>query len=157
MNTRDLLGKFNSAVGRAVKSVGSKSWTEHYKGHYEAEAGSRFDKIMRSSNKAAITLGDVVLYVNGGFNEVRRAHEEVHVRQAKKHGIMFFVNYGLASLKAMVTGKHYYRDNQFEIEAELVEGVVRDTLNGDSAKIVAQRYGISLTRVEAIMTHHNSH
>jgi hypothetical protein len=156
MNIRSILGTFNTAVGKAVKSVGSKSWVEHYEGHYEAEAGSKFDKLMRNSNKAAITLGEVVLYVNGGYNEVRRAHEEVHVQQAKRHGIMFFINYGLASLKAMVTGKHYYKDNQFEIEAELVEGVVRDTLNGDSAKVVAQRYGISLTRVAAIMSHHNS-
>ena len=155
MNFRDTLGRFNTAVGRAVKSIGSKSWVEKYEGHYEAEAGSKFDKIMRKSNKAAITLGNVVLYVNGAYNEVRRAHEEVHVRQSKKHGIMFFVNYGLASLRALVTGKHYYRDNAFEQEAEVVEGIVRDTLNGDSANIVAQRYGVSLTRVADVIASHS--
>ena len=155
MNIRSILGTFNTAVGKAVKSVGSKSWVEHYEGHYEAEAGSKFDKLMRNSNKAAITLGEVVLYVNGGYNEVRRAHEEVHVQQGRKHGVMFFINYGLASLKAMVTGKHYYKDNQFEIEAELVEAVVRDLNNGVAPYKIQQRHGVSLDEIERIKAHHN--
>jgi hypothetical protein len=157
MNFRDTLGRFNTAVGRAVKSIGSKSWVEKYEGHYEAEAGSKFDKIMRNSNKAAITLGNVVLYVNGAYNEVRRAHEEVHVQQAKKHGIMFFVNYGLASLKAMVTGKHYYRDNAFEQEAEVAEAVIRDLIAGEDRKKVANKHGLNLVQIDAIWAHHNRH
>jgi len=157
MNTRQFLAKFNTAVGRAVKSVGSKSWTEHYEGHYEAEAGSRFDKLMRNSNKAAITLGEVVLYVNGAYNEVRRAHEDVHVQQAKKHGIMFFINYGLASLRAMVTGKHFYKDNQFEIEAEGVEAVVRDLIAGMDRKKAANKHGLTLDQIDAIIAYHNRH
>ena len=157
MNTKQFLAKFNTAVGRAVKSVGSKSWVEKYEGHYEAEAGSRFDKLMRNSNKAAITLGNVVLYVNGAYNEVRRAHEEVHVQQAKKHGIMFFINYGLASLKAMVTGKHYYRDNEFEQEAEVVEAVIRDLVAGMDRKRIAIVHKLTLSEVDAIVAHHNRH
>ena len=121
MNTKQFLAKFNTAVGRAVKKWGGDNWVEKHPSHFEAEAGSKFDKLMRKHGKAAITLGEVVLYISGHYNEKRRAHEEVHVSQSRKLGILFFPAYGIASLLAMATGKHYYRDNHFEKEAEKAE------------------------------------
>jgi len=46
------------------------------------------------------------------------SHELVHVKQWKKYGFLFAILYPMASLLALVRGKHYYRDNRFEREAE---------------------------------------
>lgn len=46
------------------------------------------------------------------------SHELVHVQQWRKYGILFAILYPMASLLALIKGKHYYRDNRFEREAE---------------------------------------
>ncbi len=65
----------------------------------------------------AMTLGHVVLgQVLDDLDECRD-HELVHVRQAERWGPFFLPAYLLASLWAHLAGRHYYRDNPFEIDA----------------------------------------
>ena len=64
----------------------------------------------------AITLGHVVLAVD----ELEPAvidHEAVHVRQFERWGPLLFLLYPLASLGAVLSGGHHYRDNLFERQA----------------------------------------
>jgi hypothetical protein len=65
----------------------------------------------------AITIGHVILGRSHGLLKVWRSHEHVHVRQYERWGPLFPVLYFLASLKALFTGKRFYWDNVFEIEA----------------------------------------
>jgi hypothetical protein len=70
-----------------------------------------------SSRFEAITLGHVILGRNHGTLTRYRSHEHVHVRQYERWGVMFPVLYVLASFKALLTGKRFYWDNVFEVEA----------------------------------------
>jgi hypothetical protein len=82
-------------------------------------AGNTRTPILRniSSRFEAITLGHVILGRNHGTLTRYRSHEHVHVRQYERWGVMFPVLYVLASFKALLTGKRFYWDNVFEIEA----------------------------------------
>lgn len=62
----------------------------------------------------AITLGQVVLCVDAVDDDLL-AHERAHVRQWERWGPLFLVAYPIASLCAIVTGRHPYRDNRFEV------------------------------------------
>ena len=64
----------------------------------------------------AITLGQVVLCVDTADDDLL-AHERTHVRQWERWGPLFLLAYPVASLVALVTGRHPYRDNRFEVEA----------------------------------------
>ena len=64
----------------------------------------------------AITIGRHI-FTWRAMNEVELAHEVEHVRQWRRHGVLFVPRYLLASLRAMRAGKHRYYDNEFEIEA----------------------------------------
>ena len=61
----------------------------------------------------AITFGHVVLCVTATTESLMR-HELAHVRQYERWGPLFLPAYLLGSLWAVLTGKHYYRDNPFE-------------------------------------------
>ena len=64
----------------------------------------------------AVTLGHVVLAVD----ELEPAvieHELVHVKQFERWGPLMFLLYPLASLGALLSGGHHYRDNMFERQA----------------------------------------
>ena len=63
---------------------------------------------------SAMTLGHVVLGRDAGCLERTRTHERVHVRQCERWGIFFLPAYAIASLVAVLRGRHYYRDNAFE-------------------------------------------
>ena len=65
----------------------------------------------------AITLGQVVLCVDT-VDDGLLAHERAHVRQWERWGLLFLVAYPVASLSALVMGRHPYRDNRFEVEAD---------------------------------------
>lgn len=65
----------------------------------------------------AITLGHVVIAVNQPAMQRLRQHEQVHVRQYERWGVLFFVAYPLASLWAALRGQCPYRHNRFEVEA----------------------------------------
>lgn len=62
----------------------------------------------------AITLGDVVLYAGPGLPAVLRAHEMVHVHQARLWGPFFLPAYGLESLWQWLRTGDGYRSNRFE-------------------------------------------
>lgn len=65
----------------------------------------------------AITLGHVVL---GGSEHTLcqlRAHEQEHVRQYERWGVVFFLAYPASSLIHLIRGKHPYWLNHFEIQA----------------------------------------
>src|SRR4051812_33669249 len=65
----------------------------------------------------AVTIGHVVLGSSHGLLERVRAHEQVHVRQYERWGVLFIPAYVLASVIALIRGGHYYEDNVFEREA----------------------------------------
>ena len=66
----------------------------------------------------ALTLGHVILGRTAGALDRYRDHELAHVRQAERWGPAFLPAYLLASVWAHLSGRHYYRDNWFEIDAE---------------------------------------
>jgi hypothetical protein len=85
-------------------------------------AGNSRTPLLRSisSHFEAITLGHVILGRNHGTLTRWRNHEHVHVRQYERWGILFPLLYVLASFKALLTGKRFYWDNVFEVEARQV-------------------------------------
>ena len=64
----------------------------------------------------AITIGRHV-FAWRPMTDAELAHELEHVRQWKRHGWLFPVAYLAASLRARRSGKRWYRDNRFEVEA----------------------------------------
>jgi hypothetical protein len=64
----------------------------------------------------AITLGSHI-WAWRELSPPELAHEVTHVRQWARHGILFPAAYALASVRAVMTGGHWYRDNAFEREA----------------------------------------
>lgn len=64
----------------------------------------------------AITLGRHV-FAWRQMNERETAHELAHVRQWQAHAWRFPIAYLAESLRARRAGKHWYRDNRFEVEA----------------------------------------
>jgi hypothetical protein len=82
-------------------------------------AGNSRTPLLRKLSRhfEAITLGHVVLGRNHGTLSRWRGHEHVHVRQYERWGILMPVLYLLASVRAWVSGRHFYWDNAFEIEA----------------------------------------
>lgn len=67
----------------------------------------------------AITLGRHV-FAWRQMDERETAHELAHVRQWQAHGWRFPIAYIVESLRARRAGKHWYRDNRFEVEARQV-------------------------------------
>ena len=65
----------------------------------------------------AMTLGHVIIGRDLAALNACRDHELVHVRQTELWGPFFLPAYLLASLWAHLKGRHYYRDNPFEVEA----------------------------------------
>lgn len=71
---------------------------------------------------AAITLGHVVLAVDGREMRRWRAHERVHVAQYERWGPLFLPAYLASSLWQWFRGRRAYWDNRFEVEARRVAG-----------------------------------
>ena len=82
-------------------------------------AGNSRTLVLRSISRhfEAITLGHVILGRNHGTLARWRSHEHVHVRQYERWGALMPLLYLLASLHAWASGKHFYWDNVFEVEA----------------------------------------
>lgn len=76
----------------------------------------RFGGRFLLSDWLAITIGRHIVAWRE-LSPAELAHEVEHVRQWRRHGALFAVRYGLASLRAVRTGGHWYRDNRFEREA----------------------------------------
>lgn len=64
----------------------------------------------------AITFGHAVLCVDE-IDGPTMDHELAHVRQYERWGLLMLLVYPLSSLRALIEGKHPYRDNAFEVEA----------------------------------------
>jgi hypothetical protein len=64
-----------------------------------------------------MTLGEVVLGLSPAALDLTREHERVHVKQARHWGPFFLPAYLAASVIALARGRHFYRENAFEVEA----------------------------------------
>lgn len=64
----------------------------------------------------AITIGPQI-FAWRGLSPAELEHELTHVRQWKRHGILFPIVYFLESLRVRRAGKRWYLDNRFEQEA----------------------------------------
>jgi hypothetical protein len=69
----------------------------------------------------AITLGGEILAWRA-LSATELAHELQHVRQWRRFGVTFPVRYLLAAWSARRAGRHWYRDNRFEVEARKAVG-----------------------------------
>jgi hypothetical protein len=67
-------------------------------------------------NWLAITLGRQI-WAWRALSDVELAHELAHVAQWARYGPAFPFVYALASLRAQRSGKRWYEDNRFEVEA----------------------------------------
>ena len=65
----------------------------------------------------AITLGHAILGLDGATLDHCRCHEQVHVRQYERWGVLLFPLYLGSSLVQLARGRDPYRDNCFEREA----------------------------------------
>ncbi len=66
---------------------------------------------------SAITLGHVILGTDQAALAAARSHEQVHVRQYERWGILFVPAYLFSSLVQLALGRRPYQDNRFEREA----------------------------------------
>ena len=66
---------------------------------------------------SAMTVGHVIIGMDGERIGDAREHEHVHIRQYERWGILFIPLYAASSILAWSRGGHYYRDNVFEREA----------------------------------------
>lgn len=73
-------------------------------------------------NFGAITLGHVILGRDHATLRRWRRHEQVHVRQYERWGVLFGPLYLAAGALAWWRGGDAYRDNPFEVEARQADG-----------------------------------
>ena len=66
---------------------------------------------------SAITLGHAILGIDAEVLAGVRLHEQVHVRQYERWGLLFGPAYLLSSLFQWAQGRRPYLDNHFEREA----------------------------------------
>ena len=71
---------------------------------------------------SAMTLGHIIIGRDEPSLDFCRKHEQAHVRQVEIWGPAFIPVYLFASLVAWLQGKHYYRDNWFELDARRASG-----------------------------------
>lgn len=69
---------------------------------------------------AAITLGHVILGTDAATLDAARVHEQVHVRQYERWGLLFGPAYLASSGVQLLRGRRPYLDNRFEREAYAV-------------------------------------
>lgn len=67
-------------------------------------------------NWLAITLGRTIVSWRA-LRDDELEHELQHIRQWQRHGVTFPVRYLAASVGARRSGKRWYDDNRFEVEA----------------------------------------
>jgi hypothetical protein len=73
--------------------------------------------VRRALPFAAITFGHMVLGISASELDRLRTHEQAHVRQYERWGILFFAAYPAASLWQWLAGRRPYMDNGFEVQA----------------------------------------
>jgi hypothetical protein len=81
-------------------------------------AGGLLARFAQSSfGVSAITFGHVVLGVSHSVLARERAHEQAHVRQYERWGVLFFPLYLASSFFQWARGRNPYLDNAFEKQA----------------------------------------
>lgn len=80
-------------------------------------AGRFFAALPHPLAFSAITLGHVILGTDAATLDSVRLHEQVHVRQYERWGLLFGPAYLLSSLWQLARGRRPYRDNHFERQA----------------------------------------
>ena len=76
------------------------------------------------ANWLAITIGrDIWCWRDLDAPEL--AHELEHVRQWDRHGPTYIALYAWSSVAAMLAGRHWYRDNAFEVAARRAASTVQ--------------------------------
>jgi hypothetical protein len=78
---------------------------------------SRWFLQRRMVGASAMTLGHAIIGRDRRALDACRDHEQAHVRQVEFWGGAFIPVYLLASLWAWASGRHYYLDNWFEVDA----------------------------------------
>ncbi|MDQ2799425.1 MAG: hypothetical protein M3Y13_07265 [Armatimonadota bacterium] len=86
-------------------------------GVVEVEGGWLARLLHRRRWAAAITLGDVILYIDASSRLAFHHHEMIHVRQGRTWGPLFLPLYLLESLVQKLRTGDGYRNNRFEREA----------------------------------------
>ena len=79
------------------------------------EAGAA--RIRRRLPFSAITFGHLVAATRFAELDRLRRHEQAHVRQYERWGLLFFVAYPAESLLQWLRGRRPYIDNRFEVQA----------------------------------------
>jgi len=74
------------------------------------------------ANWLAITIGHDI-WCWRPLDVAELAHELCHVRQWERYGVSFIGAYALASMVALSSRRHWYRDNAFEIAAQQAASV----------------------------------
>ncbi|HET6381531.1 MAG TPA: hypothetical protein VFH63_10950 [candidate division Zixibacteria bacterium] len=75
-------------------------------------------------NWLAITIGREILAWRD-LDAGELAHELAHVRQWRRHGVLFALRYLAASFASWRAGTGWYHGNRFEIEARRAEAKAR--------------------------------
>jgi hypothetical protein len=79
--------------------------------------GRSLSRLPQPFGFSAMTLGHVILAVDGPALRTLRQHERVHVRQYERWGLLFLPAYLLSSLVQLLRGRDPYRENHFERQA----------------------------------------
>lgn len=74
-------------------------------------------RMTKTSRFGAITFGQVILGTDHATLAALRAHEQAHVRQYERWGVLFFPLYAGSSLIQLLRGRDPYAHNRFEREA----------------------------------------
>ena len=102
---------FASLVGAEIKSVAGVLEVSL------APRGTLLCKAVVCLPFAAITFGHIVIARSAQEQAALRQHERVHVAQYELWGPIFLVAYPLESLFQLLSGRHPYQDNRFEVAA----------------------------------------
>ncbi|MEO7152802.1 MAG: signal peptide prediction [Burkholderiaceae bacterium] len=70
----------------------------------------------------AITFGHLVAGINAAELTRLRRHEQAHIEQYERWGLLFFAAYPAASLWQWLRGRRPYVDNIFEVRAREAAG-----------------------------------
>ncbi len=97
-------------------------------GTLEVGGGALCRLIARWAGFDAITLGHVILGRHGADLARLRCHEQVHVQQYERYGVLMLLLYPLAGAWAVLRGRRAYWDNPFERQARFAEAVAQRKL-----------------------------
>ena len=83
------------------------------------------------ANWLAITIGRDI-WCWRALDPSELAHELEHVRQWDRHGLTYIAMYAWSSVAAVLAGRHWYMDNDFEVAARRAAARVAAARNASS-------------------------